>query len=98
GGRKLVCSFCWHRWSAKRIYCPFCDSSQDKDLHYFYSEDEKEVRVDLCDHCKKYIKTLDTRKVDRLIYPPLEHISNLHLDIKAREMGFTPGNALFLQI
>ena len=98
GGRKLVCSFCWHLWSAKRMCCPFCDSSRDKDLHYFYSEEETGVRVDLCDHCKKYIKTLDTRKVDRLIYPPLEHIPNLHLDIKAREMGFAPGNTLFLQI
>lgn len=98
GGRKLVCSFCWHLWSAKRIYCPFCDSSQDRDLHYFYSEEEKGARVDLCDRCKKYIKTLDTRKMDRLIYPPLEDISNLHLDIRAREMGFAPGNAPFVQI
>jgi FdhE protein len=98
GRRKLVCSFCWQVWSAKRVYCPYCDSSQNKDRHYFYSEEEKEARVDLCDHCKKYIKTIDTRKVDRLIYPSLEHISNLHLDIKAQEMGFAPGIELFVQI
>ena len=98
GRRKLVCSFCWHLWSAKRVHCPYCDSSQNKDLHYFYSDEEKHVRVDLCDRCKKYIKTLDTRKVDRLIYPPLEQISTLHLDIKAQEMGFEPGIKLFMQV
>jgi len=98
GRRKLVCSFCGHLWSAKRVHCPYCDSSQNKDLHYFYSEEEKDTRVDLCDHCKKYLKTLDTRKIDRLIYPPLEQISTVHLDLKAQEMGFDPGIRLFMQV
>jgi FdhE protein len=98
GQRKLVCSFCGHLWSAKRVHCPYCDSSQNKDLHYFYSEEEKDARVDLCDNCKKYLKTLDTRKVARLIYPPLELISTVHLDIKAQEMGFKPGIRLFMQV
>lgn len=98
GQRKLVCSFCWHLWSARRVHCPYCDSSQNKDLHYFYSEEEKDTRVDVCDNCKKYIKTLDTRKVERLIYPPLEQISTIHLDIKAQEMGFESGIKLFMQV
>ena len=98
GRRKLVCSFCWHLWPAKRVHCPYCDSSQNKDLHYFYSEDEEDTRVDVCDNCKKYIKTVDTRKVARLIYPALEQITTLHLDIKAQEMGFESGIKLFTQI
>ena len=98
GRRKLVCSFCWHLWPAKRVHCPYCDSSQNKDLHYFYSEDEEDTRVDVCDNCKKYIKTVDTRKVARLIYPALEQITTLHLDIKAQEMGFEPGIRLFMQV
>jgi len=98
GRRKLVCSFCGHLWSAKRVDCPYCDSSQNKDLHYFYSEEEKETRVDMCDHCKKYLKTLDIRKIDRLIYPPLEQIATVHLDMKAQEMGFEPGIRLFMQV
>ena len=98
GKRKLVCSFCWHLWSAKRVYCPYCDSSQNRDLHYFYNENEKDTRVDLCDNCKKYIKTLDVRKIERLIYPPLEQISTLHLDFKARETGYESGIKLFMQV
>jgi FdhE protein len=97
GRRKLVCSFCWHLWPAKRVQCPCCEGSGSEDLHYFYSEAEKDTRVDLCDKCQKYIKSIDTRKTARLIYPPLEHISTMHLDIKAQEMGFEPGIRLFMQ-
>ena len=98
GRRRLVCGFCWHSWSARRVHCPYCDCSSDKDLHYFFGETEKDSRVDLCDNCNKYIKTIDARKVDRLIYPPLEQIATMHLDMKAQEMGFTPGIRLFMQV
>ena len=97
GARSMICSFCWHQFSLKRGTCPFCDNSDNKDLHYFYSEEEKDLRVDLCDKCNKYLKTLDTRKVERLIYPPLEQVSTLHLDIKAREEGFEAGVKLFME-
>jgi len=97
GARRLICSFCWHTWSVKRVYCPFCDSPDIKDLHYIFSEEEKDWRVYLCDKCNKYIKTLDTREVDRLIYPPLEQVSTLHLDIKAQEEGFEPGVKLYME-
>jgi FdhE protein len=80
----------------KRIFCPFCDHSDNKDLHYIFIEEEKEFRVDLCDRCKKYLKNLDARRADRLIYPPLEQVATLHLDIKAQEEGFGPGMMLYL--
>lgn len=97
GARSLICSFCWHSWSVNRVYCPFCENSDNKDLHYLFSEEEKELRVDLCDKCNKYLKTLDTRQADRLIYPPLEQVSTLHLDINAREEGFEAGVRLYME-
>jgi FdhE protein len=97
GARSLICSFCWHQWPVKRVNCPFCDNSDSKTLHYLFSDAEKDRRVDLCDKCHKYIKTLDTRQVGRQIYPPLEQIATLHLDVKAREEGFEAGVRLFLE-
>jgi FdhE protein len=91
GQRFLCCSFCWHKWPTQRIYCPFCENSDHNTLHYFDVEDEEEHRVDVCDKCGKYIKTVDTRKTGRVIYPPLEHLSTPHLDIKATEMGHKSG-------
>ena len=98
GARSLICSFCWHEWSVKRGFCPFCENRNNKTQQYFYNEEEEEYRVDLCDNCKKYLKAIDARKADLLIYPPLEQISTLHLDIKAKEMGFESGIQLFMQI
>jgi len=97
GSRFLSCSFCWYGWSAPRIYCPFCDNRNSDTLHYFYSEQEKDYRIDVCDSCKTYIKAVDTRKADRIIYPPLEFVATLHLDIKAQEMGFKSGIPLELK-
>lgn len=97
GQRFLLCSFCWHSWPAQRIYCPFCDNKDSKSLHYLFSDQEKDYRIDVCDSCKTYIKAVDTRKADRIIYPPLEFVATLHLDIKAQEMGFKSGIPLDLQ-
>lgn len=91
GERSLICSFCWHKWPVKRVFCPFCDFEENQQLQYFFSEEEKEYRVYTCKNCKKYIKTIDTRKAERIIYPPLEQVVTLHLDMQANEKGFKSG-------
>jgi len=89
GGKFLFCNFCWNKWRVQRIFCPFCETEEQKALQYFYSEKESEYRVDTCNKCNKYIKTVDVRNLDRIFYPPIEQISTLHLDMKAEELGFT---------
>jgi len=97
GQRVLFCGFCWHKWAVQRIYCPFCENKDSSSLHYYFSETEKEYRVDVCDRCRTYIKAVDKRNLDRTIYPPLEFVATLHLDIKAQQMGFKSGLKLELQ-
>ncbi|RPJ13122.1 MAG: formate dehydrogenase accessory protein FdhE, partial [Deltaproteobacteria bacterium] len=46
-------------------------------------------RVDACDSCRKYLKTVDTRVLNRRVYPALEQVASLHLDLKAAEAGYT---------
>jgi FdhE protein len=98
GQRFLTCSFCWHKWSVTRLFCPFCENKDSKFLHYLFSEDEKEYRIDVCDKCNKYIKNVDTRIIDRFVYPPLEQIATLHLDIMAKDKGFESGVPLEFQV
>jgi FdhE protein len=97
GQRVLFCGFCWHQWAVQRIYCPFCENKDSNTLHYYFSETEKDYRLDVCDSCKTYIKAVDKRNSDRIIYPPLEFVASLHLDIKAQEMGLKSGLQLELQ-
>ncbi len=97
GQRVLFCGFCWHRWTAPRIYCPFCENKDSNSLHYYFNEEEKNYRIDSCDSCKTYLKAIDQRNTERIIYPPLEFVATLHLDIKAQELGFKSGIQLELQ-
>jgi len=88
GQRYFLCSFCNFEWSSKRLRCPFCDNSDQEKLRYFYAEGQEAYRVDLCEQCKQYIKTVDARKLD---YEPdlnLEDIATIHLDIVATDKGF----------
>jgi len=96
GKRYLHCSFCWHGWPVTRIFCVYCDNADRKSIHYFYSDAEKGYRVDVCDQCQRYMKTVDTRETQHVIYAPLEQVSTLHLDFKAQEMGFESGIQLQL--
>jgi FdhE protein len=94
GKRSFFCGFCRHQWYATRRFCPFCENREEKTLAYFFSEAEKEYRVDLCEKCHKYIKTLDMRNTERIIYVPLERVATLHLDMMAKEKGFESGVAI----
>ncbi|MDY6954045.1 MAG: formate dehydrogenase accessory protein FdhE, partial [Thermodesulfobacteriota bacterium] len=93
-----LCSFCGHEWRTHRLCCPFCENRDQKTMHYFFSDEEKDCRVDVCDQCKRYVKTIDTRKMKRPMHPYVEQISTLHLDMLAREKGLESGIPLWLQI
>lgn len=79
--RSLICGFCWSEWKVERIQCPFCHETNSRKLHYKYFDEEKEYRIDACDSCRSYLKTIDTREMDRAFYAPLESLVSAHLDL-----------------
>ena len=89
GNQWVHCGLCWHRWPVKRLACPFCDNRDSHSLEYLYSEDEPEYRVNLCGGCRRYLKVVDTRKINRGFYPPLEQVASIHLDMLATEKGYS---------
>ncbi|MBF0234407.1 MAG: formate dehydrogenase accessory protein FdhE, partial [Desulfamplus sp.] len=88
GEKYLICGFCQHQWKTSRMGCALCQNKEKEKQHYFYNEEEKEYRVDLCDSCGKYIKLIDLRELTRDFYPQLELLCTLHLDIQATEQGY----------
>ena len=88
GKRIWTCSFCGNQWRGKRLMCPFCENTDHRTLRYFYTEKEKAYRIDVCDKCKRYIKTVDTRQLADEIFLPVEDLATLHLDILAADKGF----------
>ena len=89
GERHLICGFCLHHFKTGRTGCALCRNREKDQQQYFYSDDEKEYRVDLCNHCKRYIKIIDLRELERPFYPQLELVATIHLDMKAIEQGYS---------
>jgi len=87
GKRFLLCSFCGYQWRTDRLFCAFCGNKEQDSSHYFYAEGEETYRIDTCDQCHQYIKTIDTRNFE-IIDPVLEDLATLHLDLLASQKGY----------
>jgi len=88
GQRFLFCSQCGFEWSFTRIKCPFCGNEEQRTLAYFTVEDDEMRRVDVCNACKRYIKTVDSRAAKGEANLEVEAIATLHLDMLASEEGY----------
>ncbi len=89
GERFLVCSSCSYEWRFKRLKCPFCENEDPQEFRYFYAEREgKANRVDVCEKCKRYIKTIDIRDLPSDFISSAEDAGTLYLDVLAQEEGY----------
>jgi FdhE protein len=88
GRRFLFCSQCGIEWNFTRIKCPFCGNEEQQSLSFFSLEGEEKYRVDVCDVCKRYIKTIDFRQLTEEVDLDVEDIATLHLDMLAQEEGY----------
>jgi FdhE protein len=87
GKRYLLCSYCGFQWRIDRLICPFCNNKEQQSLHYLFAEGEEAYRIDLCEKCHQYIKTIDLRNLEESD-PSLEDLATLHLDILASQKGY----------
>lgn len=98
GKRMWICSVCGYKWQALRMACPFCGREDPQSHQYLFVKGDETVRIDVCDRCKRYIKTIDSRKIGLAIFPLLEYMGTLHLDMLAQQEGYQRGSAPFLEI
>jgi len=87
GMRYSLCSCCDCQWRIDRLSCSVCGSKEQRALHYFCGEGEDACRIDLCDTCHHYIKTIDYRSLEESD-PSLEDLATLHLDLLAAQKGY----------
>lgn len=88
GRRVLACSLCHTEWTFDRLRCPFCNSREQPQLRYFTVNGDEAHRVDCCDRCHHYLKTVDERVLGRPANLPVEDVITTHLDTVAREQGY----------
>ena len=87
GQRFLICSFCEAEWPFRRIFCPGCGEEDHHKLPVYQADEIKHVRVDACDSCKTYLKTVDLTR-NGLAEPVVDEIAAIPLDLWAREQGY----------
>jgi len=85
--RSLVCGFCAVEWNFRRLVCPGCGEENDKNLLVFTASDFDYIRVEGCETCKTYIKTIDLTKNGHG-EPLVDELASASLDVWAREQGY----------
>lgn len=95
--RSLICSFCLAEWEFRRIVCPACGEEDPLKLPVYAAEELQHVRVEACDSCKCYIKTVDLTK-SGLGEPVVDEMASVALDLWASEHGYAKLQVNLLQL
>lgn len=85
--RRLQCATCLSTWDYRRILCPSCGNEDERTLGYYESPSFEHVRVDTCEQCGRYIKTVDLRRLGWAV-PLIDEMAAAPLDLWASERGY----------
>jgi len=95
GFRYLGCSLCGLEWNFGRIACPACGEEDPHKLPNFRTDVHTSVRIETCETCRRYLKSIDMTTDARPV-PPIDDLLSLSMDLWAVEEGFVhvePGMA-----
>jgi FdhE protein len=86
--RMLACLLCGSEWLFQRILCPSCFEEDPVKLPNFQSDRHPSVRIEACETCRRYVKSLDL-SLDARPIPEVDDLVSLSLDLWAAEEGFS---------
>jgi FdhE protein len=85
--RTLLCGRCLTEREYLRVVCPACGEQQFDALPVYTADQFAHVRIDACDSCRRYLKTIDLSK-DGLAEPIVDDLASVAMDLWAREQGY----------
>jgi FdhE protein len=85
--RTLLCGCCVTEWEYLRVVCPKCLEERFDALPVYTADTFPYVRIEACDTCRRYLKTIDLTK-NGLAVPLVDDIASLPLDLWAGEKGY----------
>ena len=88
GKRFLLCSFCSQEWEFRRILCSTCGEEAENKLPVYIADQMKHMRVEACDTCKFYLRTIDLTK-DGFAIPLVDDAAAIPLSLWAHEHGYS---------
>lgn len=87
GRRSLLCGFCLVEWEFRRIVCPGCGQEDHAKLPVYTAAELPHIRVECCDTCQTYIKSIDLTK-NGLADPLVDELASIPLNLWAQEHGY----------
>lgn len=88
GIRMLHCALCALEWNINRISCPACGEEDPARLPVYRSEAHPAVRIEACETCRRYVKSIDLTQDARPI-AEVDDLVSLAMDLWAGEEGFS---------
>jgi len=88
GKRFLLCSFCSQEWEFRRIFCSTCGEEEEGKLPVYVAEQLPHIRVETCNTCKFYLRTVDLTKDGHAI-PLVDDLAAVPLTLWAHEHGYS---------
>ena len=85
--RSLVCGRCGSAWPFRRVGCPFCG---DLERQVYYPSDDGKARLDACESCRRYLKTLEGRYLTGGLDPHVTRLATIAMDVAALKAGYGP--------
>jgi FdhE protein len=85
--RSSVCAVCLTESPAPRLGCLNCGETDVDKLPVFRTENTDPARIDACDSCRGYVKTIDLTR-DALACLIADDLASVSLDLWAREQGY----------
>jgi FdhE protein len=85
--RWLLCSLCSTEWPFVRVACPNCGERDKDKLPIYMASGFDHVRVEGCDHCHTYIKSVDLTRDGRAV-PIVDELATVALNIWAEDHGY----------
>ena len=95
--RSLICSLCATEWSIGRIMCPACGEETVEKLAVYTADRFPHVRVEACDTCRHYIKTIDLTKNGHAV-PIVDELATIPLNLWAQQHDYLKLRANLLGI
>jgi len=88
GKRSLICSLCATEWEFRRMLCPGCGEEGVDNLPVYRASEFDYVRVEACESCHTYIKSIDLTK-NGLAVPVVDELASIPLTVWAEQNGYT---------
>ena len=85
--RQLYCSFCGTHGFSDHAGCPLCMNSETAKMKLLTFDGEEGYRIDTCDACGSYIKTVEAEHLNSMT-PDVADLLSLPLDIVVQEKGY----------